>query len=462
MNGSLSLETPLGRSAIRVGGLAPREVLMTFFAWLAEVQIPYCVVGNSDSLPDLVAGDVDIVVPHGDWTRFPRALDEFCERSDTKLTQCLQHEQTALYFVISWEHNDSSAFLALDACSDYFRGGRLMLEAGEILADRIPAVDRCGRSKGFFVPKPANEFQYYLLKKVDKAVLSDEQARHLSDVWRADPEGARAAISRFWPAEWVEIIARAAESADWDAVRKSLPRLRRSLRRGLRRQPVAYLGAEFQRWMRRFLAPTGFLVAFLGPDGSGKSTVIREVTAAVAPAFRRALQFHLLPKHFSSQTRAEVVDPHGLPPRPALESAIKLVYFLLVYHFGWWRRVRPALVRSTFVAFDRYFHDILLDGLRYRFRGPRWLARLVARAIPQPDLWIVLDAPIEVLRSRKVELSAEACARLRERYVAFARGRTNALLVDASRPLPEVTATVAREILSALSTRTRKRLGIRP
>jgi hypothetical protein len=67
--------------------------------------------------------------------------------------------------------------------------------------------------------------------------------------------------------------------------------------------------------------------------------------------------------------------------------------------------------------FDRYFQDLLVDPLRYRYGGPTWFARLLNRFVPPPDLiFLVLDAEEEVILSRKREVPREELRRQRASY----------------------------------------------
>jgi thymidylate kinase len=57
--------------------------------------------------------------------------------------------------------------------------------------------------------------------------------------------------------------------------------------------------------------------------------------------------------------------------------------------------------------------------------------RLLAGALPSPDVLVVLDAPAEVLRARKGEHDLATLQAQRDRYRALA-GRPGAVLVDAT------------------------------
>ena len=343
----------------------------------------------------------------------------------------------------------------MDFCSDYFRRGRRLLTADEILARREPAVDETGTAKGYSVPPADVRFIYYLLKKIDKGELSDTHADYLSAQWHEDASSASDQLRRYWPgAADAELLAQAAATNEWDAVRAALPRLQRALRRSVPRSPAWLLG-ECRRRLGRALRPTGLFVVFLGPDGSGKSSVIERLLDDLAPVFRRVRYVHLRPRVLGGGSAQAVptLQPHALPPRGMLASTAKLSWLLADYVAGYALRVWPLTCRSTLVAFDRYFHDLLIDPKRYRYGGSPTLARWAARFVPQPDIWVVLDAPSAVLQARKAEVSHEESERQREAYLAFIRTRDRGGVVDASQSFDDVTADVAEGVLDFLARR---------
>jgi thymidylate kinase len=82
---------------------------------------------------------------------------------------------------------------------------------------------------------------------------------------------------------------------------------------------------------------------------------------------------------------------------------------------GYLVRVQPALSAGRLVVADRWAYGYLVQPAALRFYGPVWLARLVLRLLPQPDLVANLTAPADVIRSRKQELtSSEISAELAE------------------------------------------------
>ena len=106
---------------------------------------------------------------------------------------------------------------------------------------------------------------------------------------------------------------------------------------------------------------------------------------------------------------------------------------------------------------DRYMTEIVVDPRRFRFAGPAWLGGIFRRLTPPLDLVILLDAPPDVLQSRKQEVPFEETKRQREAYRALVRHMPNGRIVNADRPVEQVIEDVKRTILRCLADRTARR-----
>ena len=201
------------------------------------------------------------------------------------------------------------------------------------------------------------------------------------------------------------------------------------------------------------LAPSLFVV-LLGPDGSGKSSVVDDLEQSLAESFGKIEVHHLRPRmgRVGTKGRSVVENPHDQPARGRLQSMAKLLYLILDYGviYRWkWRMKRRNT--SKLIIFDRYYHDLLVDPVRYRYGGPMWLARFVGNLVPRPDVWILLDAPAEVIHSRKKEVTFEETQRQRQAYLDLVARLKNAHVVDAALPLEQV-ASAVRQLIAGRGT----------
>ena len=426
-------------------------------AFLEARNVSYVAVGDLRELESL--SDLDVVVAPEALPLIPRLLLEFCAAEGVRLVQVLQHEQNASYFVCSWiDEAGHVRHFAADFCGDFFHLGKRLLTAEALLSDRVRRDGNAGER--FFVPAPAKAFVYYLTKRIDKRELGEREGQYLSEQWGRDSRGASAELRRFWSPDDIELLTRAASARRWDEVRARLPVLRQAMI-DRTRPTLRERWAEWRRRAGRVLRPTGYLVAVLGPDGVGKSTMLDRVERELAPAFRRTARFHLRPRFGRSKGPDSVcTDPHAPSSYGIVRSSAKLVLWWSDYTIGYARAVLPRLIGSSIVLFDRYYYDLTVDPRRYRYGGPIPLARAVGRLLPKPDLLILLDAPAELVRARREELPLDEIVRQRQAYRRLVEATSNACMIDASRPADEVATSVAQAIIDRLADRTASRLGL--
>lgn len=430
------------------------SMLREFFKVLESADVRYCVVGDTRTVAAVLSSDVDIVVSGSDLSCIPALINHFCATNDCLLVQAIQHEQTATYYAIAIRSEGTPLYLHFDVCSDYYRHGRRLLPADEIL------IGNYRSQLGVRIPKESAAFMYYLLKKIDKRALSAEQFQYLCWGWKASRSEAQEALLRFWNSHDVALLAAALDACDLDAITPWIPHLRSELRKRLPFSPADY-ARELRRLGLRIVRPTGLHIAVLGPDGSGKSSVINELTSSAAGAFRRTRSYHLRPHFCRPAAVAEpVTNPHGSKERTLLGSLAKLLLWGSDYLASYVSCILPMLVQSTLVVFDRYAHDLLVDPRRYRYGGPRWPVKALLRVVPQPDLILILDAPAEIVRRRKEEVELVESLRQRQEYLSLGHELRNAHIVDSSRPLDQLVIEVQDLVLQFLSERTARRLRL--
>lgn len=190
-------------------------------------------------------------------------------------------------------------------------------------------------------------------------------------------------------------------------------------------------------------------IVILGPDGAGKSSVIQGLLGKLAQGGCIVKMRHLKPQIVFPQrgkSVAIVIDPHGKPPRSALTSVAKIFVWLME---EWYANFFQDKY-NTLLIYDRYYHDLLIDSKRYRYGGPRWAAKLVGTLIPRPDLWVLLDAPANVLQERKREVPPKECTRQRQAYLVFVQSQRNYVIIDASQSLNKVIEDVENAITGAV------------
>ena len=183
----------------------------------------------------------------------------------------------------------------------------------------------------------------------------------------------------------------------------------------------------------------GPLVAFLGPDGAGKGTVIAGV--------REALDGPVTVLYLGR--RAARKRTRRTSPSAARECAF--IVRRAARHLRLLLRGYALARRGHVVLCDRHPIEVLAVRPR-RTRAGAGLERLIARRlIPWPDVLIVLDAPASVLLERKGEHSLEVLERWRRAYLDVFGPRA-AAIVSTDGPQEASVATALAAVRRARAT----------
>ena len=184
----------------------------------------------------------------------------------------------------------------------------------------------------------------------------------------------------------------------------------------------------------------GVLIVLEGIDGSGKTTLARNLAAALAAEGHEVVSTREpTDGPYGKQIRALAASGrHGVTPEQELEL------FMADRRQHVAEVVRPALARGAVVVQDRsYFSTVAYQGERGLDRAE--LLALGEAVAPRPDVLLVVDLPAEaaVARIRAARdhgtddfEAVDALARIREVFLGF----EGAKVVDARGPQAETLA----------------------
>ena len=260
------------------------QVFDALVAQLNQAKVPYCILSGYEGTSETDTSDIDIMFRPRDLPRVPAILARTAQSAGALLVQSIQHETTACYFVLARQQGKHVAHLAADCYSDYRRDGRNWLLADDVIADHRQHRDFC-------VPSVADEFTYYLIKKILKQDITTHQFKRLQHLFARNPADCRQRIASIWPPETAFMLQRAIVEQNLGWFQRQLL----SLLAELQRSPAVELPLrralqnlrEKGRCLRRILSPTGFSVIVVGGDSALNSELADGLVCNLAPVFRR-------------------------------------------------------------------------------------------------------------------------------------------------------------------------------
>ncbi len=402
------------------------------FQALDDAGIAYCALHGYENYPQTSGSDIDLLIDRTvTRAQLLRVFRDARERIGGDVVRAY-----GFHFIVAGAGADGGMrFLDLDM------EGSADCDPQDILNNRR-------RLRQFWIPAQGDEFGAYLARTIAGGRLNILRARRLSALFRQDRFACEVHVRRLWKESSATHILAAAASGDWSLVLKDQQRLRAELRNGVMGKLRDRLGG-IGRKLGALWTPDGVNVVVLGPDGAGKSSVIDALEKRLGPVFSGSYCAGFAPslRRLLGRPGKPTDQPHALPRRSAAVSIIRAGYWFAYNTLGQpYRHV--ALARSTLILNDRHFLDIFVDSVRYRYGGPRWLLSVVKALSPRPDLVILLDAPTEVLQSRKQEVPFAETERQRKDYRALLKGLGNGHIVNAAQPFDRVVNDASRVILN--------------
>jgi thymidylate kinase len=415
--------------------------LRNLFSELRKAGVAYAVMRNHETLPDSAGdSDVDLIIPLSEGERAKTAILESIACSDGVAIGI--GETLGFFKVYALGKAACHPYPWWGVCIDvnvglFFKGNGLLAE-GRVL----PIQDH----RGIAVLRDDFAGVLGVLKEVlNNGVFPSRYsiaARCAAETSWQDIELLLAPMGK--PA--LELLNRMLlVNAAPEELRADCLRFRALvMARALSAQPVRCWWRRIVfEWskIRRYINPPGMVVAVLGVDGAGKSTVINAILPALSAATHNAVIVqHLRPGLLPPLARwrgghrgqpGPVLEPHSSRPSGTLGSLFRLTYLMLDYVFGYWFWTRPKIAKQpTVVIFDRYAYDMANDQRRFRISLPNCVAGWFVALAPRPDLIICLHGTPEAIAARKSELPLEETRRQVDALRSFAAREPNAVLIS--------------------------------
>ncbi len=438
------------------------NILRDIFKELGEQNVPYVMIHGRDIFDgNTTISDVDIVFDKPPKKILSAILHKMQNEGVFKIVQCLHYDVIAcFYYILSINDANGISYLHLDCMHDPVGINSYFFPAAELLHNRRVV-------NGINAPSVAAEFLYLVVKKSRKGKLDHSTKSDIEILFSEDRTECLSILHKYIKdtASVSKIIHYIDDGVlDKQEVLAEVHQIWKQEGPGRRfRIKAERLIKDIFRKIRRLLRPSGFFVVFMGPDGSGKSTIAEGVLDACHDGYRKTVHFHwrpeLLPRPGGKRPS---IDDNGGVPIPALKSKygffmslLRFSYYYMDFILGYWVKLYPNKAATSLIVGERYYYDILVHPERYGFDLPKWLYRVLIHFIPRPDMIILLSNEPEVIAARKDELPVEEIRRQLHEYRSVIKVTGHSYEISTEGTIDEVVQRVSMTIIDQTSEKNR-------
>jgi len=409
-------------------------------AWNGS-ETAFVMCGGVDAEGNLRGRDVDILTDKNNAGRLCQVAEE--RLADMGYTTWRRTTVSALLLFFRKKEDDATSFVEIDfihslqwALTVFVRGASSLSDV-RILYE-TPVSPWASFVKNFLIQLLASN------KSKVAAKLQD------AELWlRSSPETSRN-FSLFFGDSLSTELQEAVRVQDLPRLWNLAPALRKACwARSLRPARWPSLPSAGTRWLRqgwhRCLGghPLVPILAVVGPDGAGKSSVLAAVAEKLPERFpfwgvaNRHWRPELLPNIGALAGKPQ--PEKGQPVVPRRKSGRfywpRLAYYACDFLLGYFFKDRPLRSGLNAVLYDRCFWDMYVDPLRFGLGGTSGMFTL-GRILPGPDLIVCLKVDPHLARERKGELSDAEVARQNKAWLDLAgKIRTPLHILDAREPV---------------------------
>src|ERR1700730_15922415 len=436
------------------------EFSETLFDAMEELNLHYCLLGEPSKDAGALVSDLEMTALPAERVRFPLLFGKLRAKGYMPL-QSVPLAANDCRYVFGSFTDQGARFFSL-TIREAFPEGLLFT------TDRGTLARRANRGK-CWIACEADRFSYLLSKVSLEGTVTEGQRDQLKRLAEGlGPAETERVAARLFGKGFERGVSAACADGKWDGMPERLrSRMRRVALRTTGLGCLIYVLLELRCALRRWFRPSGVYLVILGPDGAGKSTLTRKIFEFFGPLFegQRILQWRPQLLKPRKEKTPWFNPPHTRPPYGSLRSAAHLLAVFLDYWVAYPILIRPLLARTALIVYDRDLHDLLVDRLRYRYGGPRWLCRFAVRLMPEPEaVYLTLDAEPDIILGRKNEVARDELERQRGAYRELAAVLPNSTVVRTDRDIESSNHLAIEAVLKYMADRfdERERLHVGP
>lgn len=434
------------------------KFIKSFFYELNKNKIRYCILRKASLILSGEAHDIDMVIDFSRMEEIKSILENLSQNTGWNLffksTKDNGNLITIHYYI---ESNKTIEIVHFDFFKNFSWISIPLIKNEDLLS-------KCICENGIYSCSKENEaitklFSRYLYH----GYIKEEYKEDIVDIFLKYEKNIKNIMSQFLEYDYSEKVYELVVNKRWD----ELTRLNKDIKRSIKEK---YLSSSYKKIiynfknisfkLKRYINYNGVMIAFIGTDGSGKSTIIENLPKVLGKTFNESQikYYHWRPKYLKSpkgdkNLNVNVTEPHSKKPYGKILSFLKFMYFNLDYIIGYWLSVKIHLGKNELVIFDRYYYDYLVDKYRYRLSLNDKLIKGTMKLIPKPHITFLLIGSPRILYERKKEISLDEVEKQVNNVMELENIVSKSKIINVDNNINEVVFEVTKNIVSVMEAR---------
>ncbi len=443
-------------------------LLEKIFKIINDSGLKYCIQNKYEMMPEEIPSDIDMMYIDADEEFLDSLVKKCAKETDLIITQKIVQGYYEYTYILSYACPKEYFQLQLDFYRAISRRNFLnIMPAEEMIENR--RFYKC-----FYVPDFWVELKYMLIRRSIKHDMNEDHLVFISKYFETNSI-AQEAVTRIkenFGNDVCLLVQEMVQKKDINVFYKHYAVFEQAARNISLKNANLPIRLNYQKFLwgtvfpKRVLNQCGMCVAFISPDGGGKSTIISRIKKTTAGSFYGYNEFYFRPHllknmgHYNPISPKEEAksnpNPHDVKVNSLWKSFIRFMFYNIDFIIGYLRLILFIKIKKELAVFDRYYYDYYFDTKRYQLNIPKWMIRFCDIFIPEPDIVFVLTADAKVLYNRKPELTLSELEESLKALDELCDKRKNFIKVDVSKNIDEVTDFVTSQILSSLAHKTSK------
>ena len=413
--------------------------IIYFFKYLNKHYSDYAVLGDLSNFPKKITSDIDIYINFKKIDEIKKFIKKFAKKRKLNVSNIVQYEYNSYSFNLTKKYKDNYFYISIDICNSFTSKNIDLIDLTILKKKKI----RLQKTYYLTLSKKDNAY-YYFAKKVFKGHIDNKGYKFLKKNIKS------LFLNNSLNFEHKKIISNIFKYKNYSKFIKNIDLLRGIVKKNCKRNYIK----ELRRIFFRIKFKTGFHLAFIGVDGSGKTTQIKQLLQSNLLLFFTATNiYHLYHKQTGQKNKK--IKPYQ-KSYGRLLSLLKIFYLFSRYLKFYYIDILLLKTKSTLVINDRSHYDVLIDPKREAICHFYNILNFLFKFLPKPDLIFFINSPSKNILDRSKELSKEILIRNIRNYENFSRKNSFILNLKSNKNIKKVGEIIISQIYNKLNLHAKK------